>query len=160
VARTEDTTSKSYLSSVVLLVVTGILYLATCYLVTTRSLLFVVPGKWSPSRCSATDVWLHYSGFQPSRHNIMTHLRLSLPCGLFPSGFPTNILHAFLFIPKGNVQNLTDVEDVSFIWLKHDMCGGGAGRGSVPVPRMTRLSHDTRYKGFSNTNCMLKKHLS
>jgi hypothetical protein len=26
-----------------------------------------------------------------------THLCLGLPCGLFPSGFPTNILHAFLF---------------------------------------------------------------
>jgi hypothetical protein len=28
-----------------------------------------------------------------------THLRLGLPSGLFPSGFPTNILHAFLFSP-------------------------------------------------------------
>jgi hypothetical protein len=25
------------------------------------------------------------------------HLRLGLPCGLFPSGFPTKILYAFLF---------------------------------------------------------------
>jgi hypothetical protein len=25
------------------------------------------------------------------------HLRLGLPSGLFPSGFPTNILYAFLF---------------------------------------------------------------
>jgi hypothetical protein len=28
-----------------------------------------------------------------------THLRLGLPSGLFPSGFPTNILYAFLFSP-------------------------------------------------------------
>jgi hypothetical protein len=28
-----------------------------------------------------------------------THLRLGLPGGLFPSGFPTNILYAFLFCP-------------------------------------------------------------
>jgi hypothetical protein len=28
-----------------------------------------------------------------------THLRLSLPSGLFPSGFPTNTLYAFLFFP-------------------------------------------------------------
>jgi hypothetical protein len=28
---------------------------------------------------------------------LSTHLRLGLPSGLFPSGFPTNILHAFLF---------------------------------------------------------------
>jgi hypothetical protein len=30
---------------------------------------------------------------------LSTHLRLTLPSGLFPSGFPTNILHAFLFSP-------------------------------------------------------------
>jgi hypothetical protein len=28
-----------------------------------------------------------------------THLRLGLPSGLFPSGFPTNNLYAFLFSP-------------------------------------------------------------
>jgi hypothetical protein len=27
------------------------------------------------------------------------HLRLGLPSGLFPSGFPTNIIYAFLFAP-------------------------------------------------------------
>jgi hypothetical protein len=30
---------------------------------------------------------------------ISTHLRHVLPSGLFPSGFPTNILHAFLVFP-------------------------------------------------------------
>jgi hypothetical protein len=30
---------------------------------------------------------------------LCTHLRLGLPSGLFPSGFPTNILYAFLFSP-------------------------------------------------------------
>jgi hypothetical protein len=30
---------------------------------------------------------------------LSTHLRLSLPSSLFPSGFPTNILYAFLFSP-------------------------------------------------------------
>jgi hypothetical protein len=30
---------------------------------------------------------------------ISTHLHLDLPSGLFPSGFPTNILYAFLFSP-------------------------------------------------------------
>jgi hypothetical protein len=30
---------------------------------------------------------------------LSTNLRLHLPTGLFPSGFPTNILHAFLFSP-------------------------------------------------------------
>jgi hypothetical protein len=30
---------------------------------------------------------------------LFTHLCLGLPSGLFPSGFPTNILHAFLFPP-------------------------------------------------------------
>jgi hypothetical protein len=30
---------------------------------------------------------------------LSTYLRLGLPSGLFPSGFPTNILYAFLFSP-------------------------------------------------------------
>jgi hypothetical protein len=30
---------------------------------------------------------------------LSTHLRLGLPSGLFPSGFPTNILYAFSFTP-------------------------------------------------------------
>jgi hypothetical protein len=30
---------------------------------------------------------------------LSTHLRLGLPSGLFPYGFPTNILYAFLFSP-------------------------------------------------------------
>jgi hypothetical protein len=30
---------------------------------------------------------------------LSTYLRLGLPSGLFPSGFPTNILYAFLFYP-------------------------------------------------------------
>jgi hypothetical protein len=30
---------------------------------------------------------------------LSSHLRLGLPSGLFPSGFPTNIPHAFLFYP-------------------------------------------------------------
>jgi hypothetical protein len=31
---------------------------------------------------------------------LTTHLRLGLPSGLFPSGFPTNILYAFFFYPN------------------------------------------------------------
>jgi hypothetical protein len=51
----------------------GNLVFSTCRLITTRSLLYVVTGTWFPIRCSITDVWLwiHYSGFQPSRHNII-----------------------------------------------------------------------------------------
>jgi hypothetical protein len=30
---------------------------------------------------------------------LSTHVRLGLPSGLFPSGFPTNILYAFSFFP-------------------------------------------------------------
>jgi hypothetical protein len=32
--------------------------------------------------------------------DIVPHLRLGLPSGLFPSGFPTNILYTFLFSPS------------------------------------------------------------
>jgi hypothetical protein len=35
----------------------------------------------------------------PYHSNIMHHLRLGLPSGLFPSGLPTNILYAFLLVP-------------------------------------------------------------
>jgi hypothetical protein len=47
---------------------------------------------------------------------LSTHLRLGLPSGLFPSGFPTNILYAFLvspiteiLTPLGGIK----IEDVS-----------------------------------------------
>jgi hypothetical protein len=30
---------------------------------------------------------------------LLTHLRLGLPSGLFPSGFPTNNVYTFLFSP-------------------------------------------------------------
>jgi hypothetical protein len=49
-ARIEDTTLNS--SSVV----TEILYLARCYPVTTRSLLYLLTATWFLSRCSTTDV--------------------------------------------------------------------------------------------------------
>jgi hypothetical protein len=34
---------------------------------------------------------------------LSTHLRRGLPSGLFPSGFPTNILYAFLFSIRAQV---------------------------------------------------------
>ncbi|PNF28001.1 hypothetical protein B7P43_G13856 [Cryptotermes secundus] len=36
---------------------------------------------------------------------LSTHLRLGLPCGLLPSGFPTNILYAFLWREAANILN-------------------------------------------------------
>jgi hypothetical protein len=41
------------------------------------------------------------SPYHPIQSILMlcTHLRLGLRNGLFPSGFPTNILYAFLFSP-------------------------------------------------------------
>jgi hypothetical protein len=37
---------------------------------------------------------------------LSTHLRLGLPSGLFPSGFPTNILYAFLFSSRDGRQQV------------------------------------------------------
>jgi hypothetical protein len=45
------------------------------------------PVHTTPSRLSK----IHF--------NIVHPLRLGIPSGLFPSGFPTNILYAFLFSP-------------------------------------------------------------
>jgi hypothetical protein len=39
-----------------------------------------------PHPISIRSIWILY-----------THLRLGLPSGLFPSGFPTNILYAFRY---------------------------------------------------------------
>jgi hypothetical protein len=41
---------------------------------------------------------------------LSTHLYLAPPSGLFPSGFPTNILYAFLFYPSHPP------------WLDHSIC--------------------------------------
>jgi hypothetical protein len=62
--------------SLIQLVVTGILCLGTCYLVTTCSLLYIVTETWFPSRCSVTDVSLFtISAF--SRHvTILWYLRM------------------------------------------------------------------------------------
>jgi hypothetical protein len=35
---------------------------------------------------------------------LSTHLCLGLPSDHFPSGFPTNILYAFLFSPRNQIQ--------------------------------------------------------
>jgi hypothetical protein len=47
--------------------------------------------------------WIQSIPFHPvSLRSILiliAHLRLGLPSGLFPSGFPTNILYAFFFAP-------------------------------------------------------------
>jgi hypothetical protein len=40
-----------------------------------------------------------YQSYLRSILILSTNLRLGLPSGLFPSGFPTNILYAFLFSP-------------------------------------------------------------
>jgi hypothetical protein len=45
---------------------------------------------------------------------LSTHLRLGLPTGLFPSGFLTNILYAFLFVPL--VLHVLAISS-SFTWL-------------------------------------------
>jgi hypothetical protein len=41
----------------------------------------------------------HYPTFTRSILILSTHLHLGLPSDLFPSGFPTSNLHAFIFSP-------------------------------------------------------------
>jgi hypothetical protein len=48
---------------------------------------------------------------------LSTHLRLSLPSGLFPSGIPTNILYAFLFSPSCYMSLPFHPP-----WLDHSIC--------------------------------------
>ncbi|PNF21834.1 hypothetical protein B7P43_G05969 [Cryptotermes secundus] len=45
--------------------------------------------------------------------NIAHHLRLGLPCDLFPSSFPTNILYAFLRSSEGTNRNKKENECIS-----------------------------------------------
>jgi hypothetical protein len=45
---------------------------------------------------------------------LSTHLRLGLPSGLFPSGYPANILYAFLFAPL-----VLHVPPILSFWLDH-----------------------------------------
>jgi hypothetical protein len=49
--------------------------------------------------CSKEPFTSTYSEPDRSILILFTHLCLGLPSGLFPSGFPTNILYAFLFSP-------------------------------------------------------------
>jgi hypothetical protein len=83
------------------------------------SLLTELSPSWEAAKCAATQelpsiLWsppvvrilskidpVHTIPSCPSKiyFNIVTQLRLCLPSGLFPYGFPTNILSAFFFSP-------------------------------------------------------------
>jgi hypothetical protein len=55
--------------------------------------------KWSLSWASSIQSIPSHPIFLRSILILSTHLRLGLPSSLFPSGFPTNILYAFLVSP-------------------------------------------------------------
>jgi hypothetical protein len=57
-----------------------------------------LPCSQEPSTCPYPESD-QSSPHHPILSILFTHLRLSLPSGLFPSGFPTSNLYAFLFSP-------------------------------------------------------------
>jgi hypothetical protein len=59
--------------------------------------MFIRALHWSIS--SARSIKSIQSYLSKIHFHMATHLRLGLPSGLFPSGFPTNILYVFLFSP-------------------------------------------------------------
>jgi hypothetical protein len=60
----------------------------------------LLPCSQEPSTgpCTEPDQSIHPISLK-SILILSTHLRLGLPSGLFPSGFPTNILYAVIFSP-------------------------------------------------------------
>jgi hypothetical protein len=54
---------------------------------------------WSLSWARSIQSTSPHSNSLRSTLVLSTHLRFCLPSGLFPSGFPTNVLYAFLFFP-------------------------------------------------------------
>jgi hypothetical protein len=53
---------------------------------------------------------------------LSSYLRLGLPSGLFPSGFPTNILYAFLFSPHACctpfLSHFSSFDHSNYIWRR------------------------------------------
>jgi hypothetical protein len=76
----------------------------------------VLAGTWFLGRCSATNVWLwlHYSTFQPSRHNIIFSFSSTYPDGLDPLAFPT--------------QNLSEITYLTESWLLGHVISPSQGR--------------------------------
>jgi hypothetical protein len=70
----EDTTSNSQLSSVVLSVVTGILCLATCYLIATRSLLSVVICAFITTAMSVYQTVVQQRSISRCHGNVFSNL--------------------------------------------------------------------------------------
>jgi hypothetical protein len=79
------------------------------------------------------------------------HLRLGLPSGLFPSGFPTNNLYTFLFSPIRACDYIavTQTRDNLQPWIMRcqffALCGGYHRKGSAANRRL---------------HCSLSRHLA
>jgi hypothetical protein len=82
-----------------------------------------IPNSQELSTCSypEPDITSPHPTSPRSILILSTHLRLALPSGLFPSGFPSNNLYAFLFSPtravSPNYSNVKRAYLVIVLWM-------------------------------------------